>query len=85
MFAASGPSESGTFFRVHFMVFKGFKMIFKCFQNLMARFSMCISRGYWPNSALHVLFGVFLCTLRMLLQNSACRALIGFLSHFSNS
>ncbi len=41
---------------------------------------MCIIRGYWPNSALHGLFGVFLCTLRMLLQNSACRASIVFLS-----
>ncbi len=27
MFAASGPSESGDFFRVYFMVFKGFKMV----------------------------------------------------------
>jgi len=48
------------------MVFKGFKMeelgslIFKCFQNVMSGFSMRISRGYRSNSALHMLFSVFL-------------------------
>ncbi len=48
------------------MVFKGFKMeelgslIFKCFQNVMSGFSIRISRGYRSNSALHMLFGVFL-------------------------
>ncbi len=46
-----GHLNQGTFFRVHFMIFKGFKMvgslIFRCFLNLMAQFSLCISRGYW--------------------------------------
>ncbi len=41
----------------------------------MAFFSMWINRVCWANSALHALSGVFLCTLRMLLQNSVCRAI----------
>ena len=39
----------------------------------------------WLNfdiSVLHALFGVLRCTLRMLLQNSACRDAIWCLSHF---
>ncbi len=39
----------------------------------------------WPNSALHPFLGVFLWTLRMLLQISVCRLSIGCLSHFSKS
>jgi hypothetical protein len=38
----------------------------------MSLFWILILSGYQPNSALHALFGVVRCTLRIILQNSAC-------------
>ncbi len=57
----------------------------QCMQNLMALFWMFRRRGYWPNSALHPLFGVFLWTLSILLQKSKCRVSIGCFSQFKKS
>ncbi len=51
----------------------------------MALFWMFRRRGYWPNSALHPLFGVFLWTLSILLQKSKCRVSIGCFSQFKKS
>ncbi len=60
-------------------------LVLRCFQNLMALVWMFRRRGYWPNSALHPLFGVFLWTLSILLQKSKCRILIGCFSQFKKS
>ncbi len=60
-------------------------LVLRCFQNLMALFWMFRRRGYWPNSALHPLFGVFLWTLSILLQKSKCRVSIGCFSQFKKS
>ncbi len=51
----------------------------------MALFWMFRRRGYWPNSALHPLFGVFLWILSILLQKSKCRVSIGCFSQFKKS
>ncbi len=51
-------------------------LVLRCFQNLMDLFWMFRRRGYWPNSALHPLFGVFLWTLSILLQKSKCRVFL---------
>ena len=40
---------------------------------------MLIINGYLSNSALHA-FGVFLCTCKTYLQNSACKDSVGCLS-----
>ncbi len=60
-------------------------LVLRCFQNLMALFWMFRRRGYWPNSALHPLFGVFLWTRSILLQKSKCRVSIGCFSQFKKS
>ncbi len=52
---------------------------FKWIQNFKTLFLMIRFRGRWPNSALQALLGVFLCTWRMLLHNSTCRASKGCL------
>ncbi len=44
-------------------------------------FCILIINGNRPNSALHALLGVFLCSFRIILQNSVCRASVGCLSH----
>ncbi len=55
----------GTLTYAQLLVFEGFVMVclgslvLRCFQNLMV-FLVFRRRGYWPNSALHPLFGVSL-------------------------
>ncbi len=51
----------------------------------MALFWMFRRRGYWPDSTLHWLFGVFIWTLSILLQKSKCRVSIGCFSQFKKS
>ena len=41
-------------------------------QDQLALFCILIISGCQPNSALHALFGVLRCTLRIFLQNSEC-------------
>ncbi len=77
----------GTLTYAQLLVFEGFvwyvleSLVLRCFQNLMALVWMFRRRGYWPNSALHPLFGVFLWTLSILLQKSKCRVSIGCFSN----
>ncbi len=53
----------------------------RCIQNLRDLLCILIINGNLPNSALHALLGVFLCSFRIILQNSVCRASVGCLSH----
>ncbi len=65
----------GTLTYAQLLVFEGFVMVcvgvasLRCFQNLMALFGCFRRRGYWPNSALHPLFGVFVWTRSILYRN----------------
>ncbi len=59
-------------------------LVLRCFQNLMALVWMFRRRGYWANSSLHPLFGVFLWTLSILLQKSKWVS-IGCFSQFKKS
>jgi len=73
----------------HLLAIKGFKTIRVgvtciCVQNLVDHFSILVDKGYWRNSALHALLWELLCTLSIILQNSAYRGFNWLLSPFSN-
>ncbi len=53
----------------------------RCIQNFRDLLCILIINGNRPNSALHALLGVFLCSFRIILQNSVCRASVGCLFH----
>ncbi len=79
----------GTLTYAQLLVFEGFVMVcvgvacFEVFPEFDGSFWMFRRRGYWPNSALHPLFGVFLWTRSILLQKSKCRVSIGCFSQFN--
>ncbi len=59
----------------------GGHLILGNYKKIIALFCIFSMRGYWLNSALHILFGVFLWTCRMFLQNSVWEDSIVVLSH----
>ncbi len=54
---------------------------FRCIQNLRDLFCILMINGNRPYSALHALLNVLLCNFIIILQNSVCRASVGYLSH----